>query len=60
MSGKQAYVYFHASYCGKINQIHDSDIFQLKIGIPDKHNLFATLEGGSEQMLTTLTKVNNG
>ena len=28
----------------KIHQIHDSDIFPLKIRIPDKNNLFATLE----------------
>ena len=40
---KQAYVYFYASYCDKIPQIHDSDIFQSKIQIPDKNNLFATL-----------------
>ena len=43
MSGKQAYVYFCASYCGKSHQIHDLDIFQLKIRIPDKNILFATL-----------------
>ena len=43
MSRKQAYIYFYASYCDKINQIYDSDIFQLKIGIPDMNILFATL-----------------
>ena len=43
MSKKQAYVYFYASYFDKIHQIYDSDIFQLKIGISDKNNLFASL-----------------
>ena len=36
-------MYFYASYSDKIHQIHDSDIFLLKIMIPDKDNLFATL-----------------
>ena len=40
------HVYFYASYYYKIHQMHDSDIFPLKIGIPDKNNLFATLPGG--------------
>ena len=31
------------SYCGKSHHIHDSDIFWLKIRIPDKNDLFATL-----------------
>ena len=43
MSRKQAYVYFYASYCDKINQILALDILWLKIRIPDKNNLFATL-----------------
>ena len=43
MSRNQAYVNFYASYCGKIPQMHDSDIFQLKIRIADKNYLFATL-----------------
>ena len=43
MSRKQAYVYFYASYCGKSHHIHESDIFQLKIRIPDEKSLFATL-----------------
>ena len=41
---KKAYLYFFASYCGKSHHIHDSDIFWLIIKIPDKNNLFATLE----------------
>ena len=45
MSRKQAYVYFYASYWGKIIQIYNSDIFSLKIRIPDKKNLFVTLLG---------------
>ena len=36
-------MYFHASNYYKIHQINDSDIFQWKIGIPDKNNLFATM-----------------
>ena len=44
MSRKKAYFNIYDSYCGKIHQVHDSDIFQLKIGIPDQNNLFATLE----------------
>ena len=43
MSRKQAHAYFYASYCGKSHQIHKSDTFRLKIMIPDKNNLFATL-----------------
>ena len=43
MSREQAYVYFYASYCGKVHHIQGSDIFQLKIRIPDQNNLFATL-----------------
>ena len=43
MSRKQVWVYFHASYYYKIHQMHDLYIFPLKIGIPDKNNLFATL-----------------
>ena len=43
MSRKQAYFNIYDSYCGKIHQVHDSDIFQLKIGMPDKNNPFATL-----------------
>ena len=43
MSRKQAYVNFYASNCHKIHKMHDSDIFQLKIKIPDKKILFATL-----------------
>ena len=43
MSKKQACVYFYTSYCNKMHQIHNSDIFQYKIWIPDKKNLFATL-----------------
>ena len=40
---KHAFVLFHASYLGKIQQIQDSDIFWLKIRIPDRKSLFATL-----------------
>ena len=47
MNRKQGYVYFYDSYCVKTHQKYDSDIFQLKIKIPDKHNLFETLGGGS-------------
>ena len=43
MSRKQAYISFFASYCCKIHEIIDPDIFQIKIRIPDKNNLFATL-----------------
>ena len=43
MSKKQAFVSLDVSNWYKIHQIHDSDIFQLKIRIPDKNNLFATL-----------------
>ena len=43
MSTKHAHVYFYGSYCGKTHQKHDSGIFQLKIWILDKNNLFATL-----------------
>ena len=43
MSKNQAYVHFYASYYYNIHQLHDSDIYLLKIGIPDKNNLFATL-----------------
>ena len=35
---KEACVYLYVSYCGKINQIRDSDIFKLKLRIPDKNN----------------------
>ena len=38
---------FYATYYYKIHQMHDSDIFLLKIGIPDKNDLFATLPGGA-------------
>ena len=47
MRRKEANNYFYVSYSDKIHQIPDSDIFQLKIKIPDKHNLFETLGGGS-------------
>ena len=40
---KQAFVQFYASIYGKIKQIQDSDIFSLKIRIPDKKSLSATL-----------------
>ena len=40
---KQAFVQITASYHGKIQQIHSSDIFLLKIQIPDEKSLFATL-----------------
>ena len=57
MSRKQAYVYFYASYSGKIYKIRYSDIFMFKIGIPDKSNLFATLnylaQGGGGAIITT-------
>ena len=43
MSKKQVSVYVYATYCYKLHQNCDSDIFPLKIGIPDKNNLFATL-----------------
>ena len=33
-------MYFTASYCDKINQIPDSDIFQVKTRIPDKKYSF--------------------
>ena len=42
-SKKQAYVYFYASYCSKLHQIHDLDIIEFIFRIPDKNNLFATL-----------------
>ena len=44
MIRKQAYLYLYASHSVKIHQIHGSDIFRLKIRIPDKNNLFATLD----------------
>ena len=40
---KQAFVSLDVSNWYKIHQIHDSDNFQLKIRIPDKDDLFATL-----------------
>ena len=40
---KHAFVQFCASYLGQIQLIQDSDIFLLKIRIPDEKNLFATL-----------------
>ena len=43
MSRRHAKVYFYVSNCDKICQIHNSDIFQLQIRIPDKNSLFATL-----------------
>ena len=43
MGRKRAYVYFYASYWAEIYQILKSDIFQLKLRIRDKNNLFATL-----------------
>ena len=43
MSRKQANVYFYASYFDNIHQRQDSDMFWLKIRIPDKDNLFASL-----------------
>ena len=36
-------MYFYASYYYQIYQINDSEIFQLKIRILDKNNLFTTL-----------------
>ena len=45
MRRKQANSNFCASYCYKILQIYDLDIFHLKIGIPDKNDLYATLVG---------------
>ena len=43
ISRKQGYVYCFSLYCGKIHQICEYDIFQLKIWIRTKNNLFATL-----------------
>ena len=47
MSVNQAYyVYFYALYVYKICQIYDQDISKLKIRIPNKDSLFATLDLG--------------
>ena len=44
MNSKQDYDYFYAPYRDKIPYIHGSDIFQLKIRIPDNNkNIFAIL-----------------
>ena len=40
---KQAYVYFYALNCGILPPIHDWDIFQLKIWIPERNNFSVTL-----------------
>ena len=54
MSKNTAFVYFYTSNHGKSHLLHDSDIFWLKIRIPDKNNLFATLltRPGKKQKLT--------
>ena len=38
----------------KIGQIHESDIFQLKIQIPDMKFFFSTLGGGQNHMFPNI------
>ena len=50
--------YFYASLCDKIHEIHDSDIFQLKLRTPDKDNLLCNAIGYKTSKLFTYTQSN--